>query len=64
MARSTTALTRGRAPTSSQTDQLGQRLGFPSSGHEIGATLIISPNLIALMINYGALATVAVNIAA
>jgi hypothetical protein len=43
---------------------LGLWLGSPSGGHEIGVTMIISPNLIALLINYGALATVAVSMAA
>jgi hypothetical protein len=43
---------------------LGLWLGSPSGGHEIGVTMIISPNLIAFIINYGALATVAVSIAA
>ena len=52
------------APARSWTGRLGLWLGSPSGGHEIGVTMIISPNLIALIINYGALATVAVSIAA
>jgi hypothetical protein len=62
--RSTTAFTPRRAPASTYAGRLGLWLGSPSGGHEIGATTIISPNPIALMINYGALATVAVSIVA
>jgi hypothetical protein len=64
MARSTTALTHGRSPASLCTGRLGQRQGSPGGRHEIGATLTISPNLIAAKTNYVALATVAVSIAA
>jgi hypothetical protein len=49
--RSTTVFSRGRSPASSWTGRLGQRLGSPSNRHEIGATLIISPNLIASKTN-------------
>jgi hypothetical protein len=42
---------RSRAPVSHCTGRLRQRLGSPSSRHEIGATLIISPNLIASKTN-------------
>jgi hypothetical protein len=52
------------APARFWTGRLGLWLGSPSGGHEIGVTMIISPNLIAFIINYGALATVAVSIAA
>jgi hypothetical protein len=50
-ARSTMAFTRGEAPARSWTGRLGQRLGSPSNRNEIGATLIISPNLIASKTN-------------
>jgi hypothetical protein len=55
---------RGRAPASTCTGRTGQRLGSLSGRHEIGATLTISPNLIATKTNYVALATVAVIMAA
>ena len=42
---------RSRAPVSHWTGRLGQWLGSPSNRHEIGATLIISPNLIASKTN-------------
>jgi hypothetical protein len=45
------------------TSRLGLWLGSPSGGHEIGATLTISPNLNAAKTNYEALATVAVSMA-
>jgi hypothetical protein len=60
MVKSPTPFTRGRAPASTCTGRTGQRLGSPSGRHEIGATLTISPNLIATKTNYVALATVAV----
>jgi hypothetical protein len=52
------------APARIWTGRLGLWLGSPSGGHEIGASLSISPNLIATRINYIALATVAVIMAA
>jgi hypothetical protein len=54
----------GSTPARFWTDRLGLWLGSPSGGHEIGVTMIISLDLIALIINYGALATVAVSMAA
>ena len=62
--KSPTALAHRRAPASIYTGRLGLWLGSPSGGHEIGVSLTISPNLIALLVNYGAPATVAVSIAA
>jgi hypothetical protein len=52
------------APARSWTGRLGLWLGSPSGGHEIGVTMIISPNLIATKTSYVALATVAVIMAA
>jgi hypothetical protein len=37
---------------------MGQRLGFPSGGHQIGPIPSISPNLISSMAKWLALATV------
>ena len=48
-------------PTRFWTGRLGLWLGSPSGGHEIGAILTISPNLIAAKTNYVALATVVVS---
>ena len=62
--KSTTPFMRGRAPASIYAGRLGQRQGPPNSGHEINTTPTISPNLIWLFINYGALATLAVSITA
>jgi hypothetical protein len=59
-----TPFTHGGAPASIYAGRLGQRPGSPSSGHEINTTPTISPNLIWLFINYGALATMAVSSAA
>jgi hypothetical protein len=59
--KSPTALAHRRAPVSIYAGRLGQRPGSPSSGHEINTTPTISPNLIWLFINYGALATMAVS---
>ena len=42
---------RGKVPASLCTGRLGQQLGSPSNINEIGATLIISPNLIASKTN-------------
>ena len=62
--KSPTALAHRRAPASIYAGRLGQRPGFPSSGYEINTTPTISPNLIWLFINYGALATMAESMAA
>jgi hypothetical protein len=62
--KSPTLFTRSRAPASTYAGRSGQRLGSPSGRHEIGASLTISPNLIATKTNYIALATVAVIMAA
>ena len=62
--KSPTALAHRRAPASIYAGRLGQRPGSPSNGHEINTTPTISPNLIWLFINYGALATLAVSITA
>jgi hypothetical protein len=62
--RSPTALAHRHAPASIYAGRLGQRPGSPSNGHEINTTPTISPNLIWLFINYGALATMAVSSAA
>jgi hypothetical protein len=61
--RSPTAFTHGRAPASTYTGRTEQRLSSPSNRHRIGSTLSLFPKLIWLLINYGALATVAVSIA-
>jgi hypothetical protein len=52
-----------RAPASTYAGRLGIWQGSPSGGHEIGVSPTISPNLIALLVNYGALATVTVKVA-
>jgi hypothetical protein len=60
---SSTAFMPRRAPASTYADRLGLWQGSPSGGHEIGVSPTISPNLIALLVNYGALATVTVKVA-
>ena len=48
--RSPTALKRGRAPTSKQTGQKGQRLGFLSSRHQIQVLRTLSPQSISYLV--------------
>ena len=59
--KSTTALAHRRAPTSKQTGQKGQRLGFLSSRHQIQVLRTLSPQSISYLVICQALPTRTVN---